>query len=101
MRSDDAQLVCALALAAFLIGFMLCHSAHAEVSECNARSVEGCLCVDEAKVLEWRAKSMAYDSLQKKQPIICSPGDDTGTKSIWAALTALAVIAMEAMKSSF
>jgi len=65
---------------------------HAGPSECNMRSMDGCLCVDEDKVIDWRAKALAYEELTNNPPVICVEPDGTGSRSLWAALTGVAVV---------
>lgn len=61
-------------------------------SECNQRSVDGCLCVDEDRLIEWRSKALAYEELTSSPPVICVEDEGTGSRTLWAALTGVAVV---------
>ena len=63
-------MVLACAFASILLG----RAAGAEPTACQARSTDGCLCVEEALVTEWRTKALASDIFWEKGGCPESPG---------------------------
>ena len=78
----------------------LAEEPHRSPSECNLRSADGCLCVDEDRVMEWRAKAMAWDEQAQSPPVICIEDEGTGSKTLWAAITAATVLMLEAFRAA-
>ena len=54
-------------------------------SACNARSTEGCFCLDSARVVTWREKALAFDEMVANPPS-CSSVEAGGWSTVGVLL---------------